>query len=135
MSKDLLKAAAEEQRLAALNGVEWDSGSEDGLTNDNVIPLEDIPKKAKHERKSSVDSMSNVIYVGHIPHGFYEDQMRGFFSQFGDVERVRLSRSKKTGGSKGYAFIEFKDAADTKIVAESMVSTVHSTIYSVSYFE
>ena len=37
MSKDLLKAAAEEQRLAALNGVEWDSGSEDGLTNDNVI--------------------------------------------------------------------------------------------------
>jgi len=36
-----------------------------------------------------------VIYIGHIPHGFYEEQMRGFFSQFGIVTRVRLSRSKK----------------------------------------
>ena len=36
-----------------------------------------------------------MIYIGHIPHGFYEEQMRGFFSQFGIVTRVRLSRSKK----------------------------------------
>ena len=28
---------------------------------------------------------SSVVYLGHIPHGFYEDQMRGFFSQFGKV--------------------------------------------------
>jgi nucleolar protein 15 len=47
--------------------------------------------------------------------------MRAFFTQFGDVDRLRLSRSKKTGGSKGYAFVEFKDATDTKIVAEAMV--------------
>jgi RNA recognition motif-containing protein len=76
------------------------------------------------KRKKSLtqmDGMSSVVYVGHIPHGFYEDQMRGFFSQFGEIDRLRLSRSKKTGGSKGYAFIEFKDAADAKIVAEAMV--------------
>ena len=36
-----------------------------------------------------------VLYVGHIPHGFYEHEMRGFFSQFGTVNRLRLSRSKK----------------------------------------
>lgn len=40
---------------------------------------------------------ANVIYLGHIPHGFYEKQMQGFFSQFGDVTRLRLCRSKKTG--------------------------------------
>ena len=56
--------------------------------------------------------MSAVLYIGHIPHGFYEDQMTGYFSQFGDVKRVRLSRSKKTGGSKGFAFVEFKDIED-----------------------
>ena len=32
----------------------------------------------------------------------------GFFSQFGDVKNVRMSRSKKTAQSKGYAFLEFK---------------------------
>ena len=40
-----------------------------------------------------------VIYLGHIPHGFYEDQIQGFFSQFGTVNKVRLSRSKKVGDS------------------------------------
>ena len=40
-----------------------------------------------------------VIYLGHIPHGFYEDQIRGFFTQFGRVNKVRLSRSKKVGDS------------------------------------
>lgn len=36
-----------------------------------------------------------LVYVGHIPHGFYEDQMKGYFTQFGTVTRVRLKRSTK----------------------------------------
>jgi len=47
--------------------------------------------------------------VGHIPHGFYEAAMGGFFGQFGKILNLRLSRSKKTGRSKGYGFIEFED--------------------------
>jgi nucleolar protein 15 len=88
---------------------------------------------------------SSVVYLGHIPHGFYEEQMKGYFSQFGDVVtfvfvcreslqsrsarlgslhwqteptalclcvqlRLRLSRNKKTGASRHFAFIEFEDA-------------------------
>lgn len=48
------------------------------------------------------------VYISHIPHGFYEKQMRAFFSQFGTVTNLRLGRSKKTGKSRGYAFVEFK---------------------------
>ncbi len=36
-----------------------------------------------------------VVYVGRIPHGFYEQEMRKYFSQFGMVKRLRLARSKK----------------------------------------
>lgn len=36
-----------------------------------------------------------VVYVGHLPHGFYEDQLMRYFSQFGTVERVRVARNKK----------------------------------------
>ena len=36
-----------------------------------------------------------MVYVGHIPHGFYEEEMKKYFSQFGTVKRLKLSRSKK----------------------------------------
>eukprot|EP00928_Gymnodinium_smaydae_P080014 TRINITY_DN63820_c0_g1_i1.p1 TRINITY_DN63820_c0_g1~~TRINITY_DN63820_c0_g1_i1.p1 ORF type:complete len:355 (-),score=109.99 TRINITY_DN63820_c0_g1_i1:87-1034(-) len=61
-----------------------------------------------------------VVYLGHIPAGFYEPQMKTFFSQFGKVTRLRISRSKKSGQSKGYAFIEFEEEAVANIVAETM---------------
>ncbi|KAM6443953.1 MKI67 FHA domain-interacting nucleolar phosphoprotein isoform 2-T2 [Liasis olivaceus] len=61
-----------------------------------------------------------VVYVGHIPRGLYEPQLTQYFSQFGTVTRVRLSRSKKTGGSKGYAFVEFEYDEIAKIAADTM---------------
>ncbi|CDQ71126.1 unnamed protein product [Oncorhynchus mykiss] len=61
-----------------------------------------------------------VIYVGHLPTGLFEPQLKSYFEQFGKVVRLRLSRSKKTGGSKGYAFVEFDCDDVAKIVAETM---------------
>merc|ERR1712218_47649 len=61
-----------------------------------------------------------VVYISHIPHGFYERQMRQFFEQFGAVTNLRLGRSKKTGKSCGFAFVEFKYLEVAKIVSESM---------------
>ncbi|ORZ33918.1 hypothetical protein BCR44DRAFT_118253 [Catenaria anguillulae PL171] len=61
-----------------------------------------------------------VIYLGRIPHGFYEDEMRQYFTQFGTVTRLRLSRNKKTGKSKHYAFVEFKDGDVADVVASTM---------------
>jgi len=61
-----------------------------------------------------------VVYLGHIPKGFFEPQMRKFFSQFGQLRRLRLSRSAKNAASKGYAFIEFQEQSVAKIVAETM---------------
>lgn len=61
-----------------------------------------------------------MIYVGHLPLGLFEPQLKSYFEQFGTVLRLRLSRSKKTGGSKGYAFVEFDCDEVAKIVAETM---------------
>ncbi|XP_059139947.1 uncharacterized protein LOC131928055, partial [Physella acuta] len=65
------------------------------------------------------DRLPGVVYIGHVPHGFYERQLSNYFSQFGKVLNVKLSRSKNNGKSKGYAFIKFKDAAVAKTVAET----------------
>jgi len=46
--------------------------------------------------------------------------LRAYFSQFGEISRLRLSRNKKTGRSKHYGFIEFASAPVSQIVAETM---------------
>ncbi|PHJ17267.1 rna recognition motif-containing protein [Cystoisospora suis] len=61
-----------------------------------------------------------TIYVGHLPLGFYEPQMKKFFSQFGKVTRVELRRSTRTGHSRGYGFVEFELPEVAAIVAETM---------------
>ena len=61
-----------------------------------------------------------VVYLAHIPHGFYEEQMKGFFTQFGTVTRLRLARNRKTGRSKHYAFIEFEHREVAEVVAKAM---------------
>uniref|UniRef100_A0A2K5QJS3 Nucleolar protein interacting with the FHA domain of MKI67 n=2 Tax=Cebus imitator TaxID=2715852 RepID=A0A2K5QJS3_CEBIM len=61
-----------------------------------------------------------VVYVRHLPNLLDETQIFSYFSQFGTVTRFRLSRSKRTGNSKGYAFVEFECKDVAKIVAETM---------------
>lgn len=46
--------------------------------------------------------------------------MHDYFSQFGTVTRLRLSRNRKTGRSKHYAYIEFASKEVAEIVAETM---------------
>ena len=70
--------------------------------------------------KTSLKSKPAVVFLGRVPHGFYEDEMKSYFSQFGVVNRLRLSRNKKTGASKHYAFIEFESVEVAKVVVETM---------------
>lgn len=78
-----------------------------------------VARKLERAKRKAVEDRG-VIYLGRIPHGFYEDQMKAYFSQFGEVTRLRLSRNKKTGRSKHYAFIEMASSAVAEIVAETM---------------
>lgn len=82
-----------------------------------------IPKLAKTKDPAGADGGKEepgVLYIGRIPHGFYEHEMRQYFSQFGAITKLRLSRNKRTGRSKHYAFIEFAAASTAEIVAKTM---------------
>eukprot|EP00096_Caligus_rogercresseyi_P014019 TRINITY_DN656_c0_g1_i1.p1 TRINITY_DN656_c0_g1~~TRINITY_DN656_c0_g1_i1.p1 ORF type:complete len:731 (+),score=182.31 TRINITY_DN656_c0_g1_i1:23-2194(+) len=69
----------------------------------------------QHPRKSR-----GVVYVNHLPHGFYEHQLNAFMSQFGAVTNIRVGRSSKTGKFKGYAFVEFLYPEVAEVVASTM---------------
>lgn len=128
-------------QLAKLQGAEWDSDSEGEEAvvaferNADFVALAQASqasqgleqakgKKAKgaaaKRKAEGGDKESNVIYLGRIPHGFYEKQMMGFFKQFGHVRRLRLSRNRRTGNSKHYAFIQFEEPEVARIVASTM---------------
>lgn len=126
MSKLLQRSL--EAKLAALDGPEWDSDDDDGEEMDIDQQTKKKSKKKKKDssllnKKSKDDgelSSSNVIYIGHIPPAFEEAQILTFFSQFGQITNIKLSRSRRTGNPRGYAFVQFDDVEVASIVADTM---------------
>lgn len=123
--------------LICTTGPEWDSSDEE---QENISQTKSGKKKLsiaerKRSKKEANKKQGNgqqnneeeddtdaptVIYIGHLPNEFEEPDLRKFLSQFGDVINSRISRSVKTGGSRGYAFVKFADPEVAKIVAETM---------------
>ena len=46
-----------------------------------------------------------VVYIGHLPKGFNEEELKKFFEQFGKVSKYRVSRSKKVTLSFSHIFL------------------------------
>ena len=70
--------------------------------------------------KSGDLSSKGILYVGHLPKGFNEEELKKYFGQFGAVTKIRQARSKKTGRSKGYAFLEFEEKEVAEIASKTM---------------
>jgi RNA recognition motif-containing protein len=61
------------------------------------------------------------IFVGNLDFGATEESIRALFEPHGAVESVRLMTDRDTGRSRGFAFVEMRDAgeADRAITALS----------------
>lgn len=55
-----------------------------------------LNKNVQSEEKKSktIEEERGVVYLGHIPHGFYEKEMNNYFSQFGEVTNINIPKSK-----------------------------------------
>ncbi|KAJ5041024.1 uncharacterized protein L3040_005581 [Drepanopeziza brunnea f. sp. 'multigermtubi'] len=119
----------DDQTLALLQGLESDGDEEEatgeGYTTGDPIPVrEKLSKKEEKRLKKIAESAASdkpgVVYIGRVPHGFYEHEMKAYFKQFGNILKIRLSRNKKTGASKHFGFIQFESATVADIVARTM---------------
>lgn len=72
------------------------------------------------QQQQKINDKRGIVFIKHLPHGFFEDQLKNYFEQFGKVTRLRLGRSRRTGGSKGYAFVEFEYPEVAEVAAETM---------------
>ncbi|MBM3315174.1 RNA-binding protein [candidate division WOR-3 bacterium] len=55
--------------------------------------------------------MAKRIFVGNLPFSATEDQLRGLFSQHGEVASASIVTDKFTNRSRGFAFVEMSDDA------------------------
>lgn len=121
-----LTADQTEALLAGFSSSEdEDSDAEDQGIDVQKLPqaprTKDVQKQIEAATKTAdPERTPGVVYIGRIPHGFYETQMRAYFAQFGEILHLRLARNRKSGQSQHYGFIEFKSAAVAEIVAKTM---------------
>lgn len=74
----------------------------------------------KSHAKKQAKTTPGVLYIGRLPQGFEEKELKQYFEQFGDILQLRLSRNKKTGRSKHYAFLQFADLKVAEIAQDTM---------------
>ena len=59
------------------------------------------------------------IYVSNLSFSVQDDDLRGFFSEYGEVSSAKVIMDKYTNRSKGFGFVEMPDdAAAQKAIAE-----------------
>jgi RNA recognition motif-containing protein len=63
------------------------------------------------------------IYVGNLPYGISEDELKNTFSKFGSVTSVKIIMDKMTGRSKGFAFVEMANNSDGNQAIKSLNET------------
>jgi len=75
-----------------------------------------VEEKIQEEIKLSTPS--SVVYLGHLPRGFYEKNLKKYFKQFGKLLHLKVSRGKRNV-PKGYAFMQFETPEVAAIVAQA----------------
>lgn len=51
------------------------------------------------------------VFVGNIAWATSEQELGDAFARYGPVNSVKIIQDRETGRSKGFAFVEFQDAA------------------------
>lgn len=59
----------------------------------------------------------NKLYVGNFPYSVTEQELRGLFEPYGDIDELAMIMDRDTGRPKGFAFITFNNqqAAETAL--------------------
>jgi len=65
------------------------------------------------------------IFVGNLPFGASEDELRSVFENYGSVSRVSIMMDRETGRSRGFAFIEMANDEE----AESAISGTNGSSF------
>ncbi|KAI1317933.1 hypothetical protein EDD11_007455 [Mortierella claussenii] len=67
-----------------------------------------------------LDLSQHRLYVGSVNFDLTEDDLKQVLEPFGPIEFIKLHRDAETGKSKGFAFVQYKNADDAKQAMDRM---------------
>jgi RNA recognition motif-containing protein len=73
------------------------------------------------------------IYVSNLSFNVQDEDLKEFFTPYGEVSSAKVITDRETGRSRGFGFVEMSDeAASKKAIAELDGATVENRAISVS---
>jgi RNA-binding motif protein, X-linked 2 len=85
------------------------------LTQRELDSLTPLNASWHHEYRDSA-----YIFIGGLNYRMNEGDLVIAFSQFGEVVDCRLARDRKTGRSRGFAFLAYEDQRSTVLAVDNM---------------
>ena len=79
-----------------------------------VAPLVGKANSVSQEAEANI----TTLYVGNLPYRANEAAVRELFSEYGQVQSVRLMKDKHTGKRRGFGFVEISSPDADKAIAE-----------------
>ena len=72
------------------------------------------------------------IYISNLSFNVQDEDLREFFTPYGEVSTAKIITDRETGRSRGFGFVEMNDdAASKKAIAELNEATVEGRIIKV----
>ena len=87
-----------------------DDEEEENEASDQERELEEEALKAKNNKQPSDVKEGKTLFVRNISFDSSEESLHELFEQFGEVDYCKMVEDKRTGHSRGMAFVKFKTA-------------------------
>lgn len=79
-----------------------------------IVVVRVVKRKQSGLAKTERYPVGEQLYVGNLSYHVNGFHLKQFFSEYGDVQTVRLIKNPKTGRSKGFAFVTYSNVKDAQ---------------------
>ncbi|WFC98553.1 Phosphatidylinositol-3-phosphatase SAC1 [Malassezia yamatoensis] len=83
-------------------------------------PLNHMHRAPVTHQNSAPSQPSSRLYVGNLQYDIGSEHVRAVFEPFGEVEEAEVYYDHATGKSKGFAFVQFRNADDAHRATEQL---------------
>ncbi len=112
--------AVDAKQETGVDDVKQESGVDDVKQETGVDAHNSDAVAGASSNPNPVDEDDRKLFAGGLPQEATEDDIREYFSQYGEIESINLKTDQNTGRSRGFCFVVFKDMEPVeKAVAEA----------------